>query len=179
MDLPKTTIVNQIIPKDRFGFPKPTTVGRLRWVAKFSGATLNLPSKNISEVELISVEMPNFDGEVLATIQEKIPHKIIFFVNDEDMAVVIDGRVFDSKIIKEIDVAVLNIDAIYETTVRRIIGIGATGGNLDQQIKDYLNQEDLRKQIGALNKKIAAEKQVNKKQELARKRFELEQQLRG
>ena len=83
LEIPKQAVVNRIIPKDRFNFDDATKIERIRWVGKLAPNTINLPAKKIQEIEVFSVDMPEFDLNVIKEIVTKIPQEILFIVNDE------------------------------------------------------------------------------------------------
>lgn len=68
VDIPKQAVVNRIIPKDRFNFEDAKKIERIRWVGKLSPNTINLPANKIQEIEIFSVDMIDFDLNVIKEI---------------------------------------------------------------------------------------------------------------
>ncbi len=92
--LPDSTEVNRVIPKNSF-HPYTNTrqkslftdlVHRITWLNKLSSDTINLPSKDIAEIQVFLVELKvksNIDN-LLTIMDRAIPYNIIFVVAYED-----------------------------------------------------------------------------------------------
>lgn len=175
LDIPREAIINRIIPKDRFKFKDSTIIDRIRWVAKLSGNTINVLSKKVNEIEVISVDLPDFDISVIKDINDKIPQEILFIVNKDIAVIEYNKQFFSKKIDSKIYMIGISTDNIRDNFVRQILCINDLSVPLNNQIKKYNELKMLEKEIFDINNKIKKSSQLNKKQELARKRYILEQ----
>ncbi|KOY70955.1 hypothetical protein [Apilactobacillus kunkeei] len=175
LDIPNSAIINRIIPKDRFNFKNPTSIERIRWIAKLSTITINVLSNNVNEIEVISVDIPDFDINVIKEIKDKIPQEILFIVNEDIAVMEYNKQFFSKKIDSKLSMTGISTDDIRDNFVRQILGIGGTSVPLTDQINKYNKLKQLEKNITDINNKIKNISQLNKKQELARKRYVLEQ----
>lgn len=97
IEIPKQAVVNRIIPKDRFNFDDATKIERIRWLGKLGPTTINLPAKKIQEIEIISIEMMDFDSSGVNEIVSKIPQEILFIINDELAIMYYQGQCLSKK----------------------------------------------------------------------------------
>lgn len=178
INLPKKAIVDRIIPKDRFNFKDATKIGRIRWFAKLATNTINLPVKTIPEIEVFTIEMDEFDETILTIIKDKIPHSILFIVNDEWLGMVYQGKIYGRSFKQQIEINGLNLDEVQDNFIRQILNLPQNATKLGQQLSRYQQQQQLQQQIDSLNLKIKRTKQLNIKQALARERYGLEEQLK-
>lgn len=89
-NLPHSTIVNKVIPKNSFDAyitakqKKLFTdlVQRITWTHKLSTETTNLPGKDIKEIQIFKIELKAQDSidSLLVAIDKAIPYPIIFVV---------------------------------------------------------------------------------------------------
>jgi hypothetical protein len=89
-NLPPTSIVNKVIPKN--AFDKYTTtrqkrlftdlVSRIIWTHKLSADTVNLAGKKVEEIQIFSIELKAKEEikAILDIIDKAIPYNIIFIV---------------------------------------------------------------------------------------------------
>lgn len=149
IDIPEQAIVNRIIPKDRFNFKNATQIERIRWVGKLAQATINLKAQ-----------------------------EILFIVND-NIAIMRYGKQLITKVIKvPLRINGLTIDAVRDNFIRQLLGIEDTSQPLIEQVSIINQMKSLELSIESINQKIKHTTQVNKKQILARKRYDLEQQVK-
>lgn len=178
IDIPEQAIVNRIIPKDRFNFKNATQIERIRWVGKLAQATINLKAQEIPEIEVFSIDMPDFSADVIVQILHKIPQEILFIVND-NIAIMRYGKQLITKVIKvPLRIKGLTIDAVRDNFIRQLLGIEDTSQPLIEQVSIINQMKSLELSIESINQKIKHTTQVNKKQILARKRYDLEQQVK-
>lgn len=95
-DLPSTTIVNRVIPKntfDKFITAKQKKrftelIEKIRWSNKLSAETINLNGKEIREIQIFEIDLKsNADiSDLLALIDKAIPYPIIFYVSFQEKA---------------------------------------------------------------------------------------------
>ncbi|MEX6127062.1 DUF4391 domain-containing protein [Staphylococcus saprophyticus] len=175
--IPPQAKVNRIIPKDRFSFKDARKIERIRWMGKLSPNTINLPAKKIVEIEIISVDMPDFEQAIVNEIANKIPQEILFIINDNRAVMLYNNQIFSKKVNNIIKISGLSIDDIRDNFIRQLLNITDISKPLNEQI-EILNQiQTLEKEINRISKHIKQTLQINKKQSMARKRLELEQQL--
>lgn len=89
-DLPQTTVVSRLVPKNAFDAFTNTKqkklftdkVQRITWTNKLSSKTVNLDAKDIQEIQVFKVELKSRDEipQVLNIIDKAIPYHIIFWV---------------------------------------------------------------------------------------------------
>lgn len=94
-NLPNTTIVNRVIPKNAFDSytnkkqKKLFTdiISRITWTHKIAKDTVNLEGKDIKEIQIFKVELKVKDSiqPVLDIIDKAIPYHIIFIIESENM----------------------------------------------------------------------------------------------
>lgn len=88
--LPKPALVNRVIPKNSFeAYSNPKLkrnfidhVFRITWLYKLAPETINLPAKEISEIQIFRIELKQQIDitSVLELIDRVIPYPIIFLV---------------------------------------------------------------------------------------------------
>jgi predicted regulator of amino acid metabolism with ACT domain len=193
--LQKSTEVNRIIAKSKFkGLEKNTNIDRIFWSNKISPNTFNInKSTDVVEVEIIKVKFnKEFEPKVLTVIDQAIPnHKIFYlsyFENGQSKnayATIIDKKLISVETASGVELKLQgnSTTEIYQNFLRQIINqsIGELQNNendIASELESHFDQEEIKKQIAALTKKIALEKQLNKKQQLAREKHRLENKLR-
>jgi hypothetical protein len=102
-DLPYTTIVNRVIPKNSFDAYTTAKqkklladlVQRITWTHKLSLETTNLPGKGIKEIQIFKIELKTQEkiDSILLAIDKAIPYPIIFVV-------IVDQQMFVSTSVK-------------------------------------------------------------------------------
>ena len=93
-NLPQTTRVNRVIPKNAFDAYTNSKqkklftdmIARITWTHKLSPQTINLQAKEIQEIQVFLVELKLLTDiqPVLVIIDKAIPYTIIFMVEFED-----------------------------------------------------------------------------------------------
>ncbi|QMU31368.1 DUF4391 domain-containing protein [Adhaeribacter radiodurans] len=89
--LPVSTLVNKYIPKNAFDTYTNTkqkrlfieVIDKIRWTNKLSSQTINLPGKEIQEIQIFEIDLKKNQSisEVLTIINKAIPYHIIFIIN--------------------------------------------------------------------------------------------------
>lgn len=92
--LPETTMVRRIIPKNTFDSYTNSQqkkffsdkITRITWIQKISKDTINLPSNEISEIQVFKIELKLKEDitAILAIIDKAIPYHIVFIVEYGD-----------------------------------------------------------------------------------------------
>lgn len=93
-NLPPTTIVNRVVPKNTFDKYTNTKqkklfadwVGRITWLHKLSASTTNVEPKDINEIQVFLVELKikRDIAPLLDMIDRFIPYPIIFIITYKD-----------------------------------------------------------------------------------------------
>ncbi len=94
-NLPKSTIVDKVIPKNAFDNhtnPKQKkllseNVEKIRWVNKLSKETINIVGKELQEIQIFEIILKNNNAtdEVIEIIDKAIPYRIIFILVLENL----------------------------------------------------------------------------------------------
>lgn len=177
LEIPKQAVVNRIIPKDRFNFYDATKIERIRWVGKLAPNTINLPAKKIQEIEVFSVDMPEFDLNVIKEIVTKIPQEILFIVNGELGIMYYLDQFISKKVENHLQIKGLSIDEVRDNFIRQLLDIGDISKPLKKQVDEIQIINGLELEIDRINTQIKRSIQTNKKQALARERYTIEQKL--
>ena len=92
--LPKTTLVNRVVPKNAFDEYTNTKqkrfftdlVQRINWTHKLAPNTINLSGKLLEEIQVIQLELKRKQEvpEVLEIIDKASPYAIVFVVSFDD-----------------------------------------------------------------------------------------------
>lgn len=208
MDLPRSTVVNRFVPKEKF-YSKTTINARLRqlftdeiekitWKNKISPDTLNITAGDYAELQVFEIALKSAEvsSAVLKHIDTFIPYPIVFLVKKPGAFKVAIS--FKESTAKNNDV--MKVDSYFETGWQQDVSLELKGRSVDEIYKHYLYQiapqlerisntsakvaietnkerEKLQKQVDAMNRQIVNEPSIAKKQELARERFVLEQQI--
>ena len=95
-DLPPSTQVNRVVPKNAFDTYTTTKqkklftdlIQRISWTHKLSQATLNLPAKEIVEIQVFKIELKEkaLIPKVLEIIDKAIPYTLVFWIQKENQA---------------------------------------------------------------------------------------------
>ena len=177
IEIPKQAVVNRIIPKDRFNFDDATKIERIRWVGKLAPNTINLPAKKIQEIEVFSVDMPEFDLNVIKEIVTKIPQEILFIVNGELGIMYYLDQFISKKVENHLQIKGLSIDEVRDNFIRQLLSIKDISQPLKKQVEEIQIINGLELEIDRINTQIKRSIQTNKKQALASERYTIEQKL--
>ena len=92
-DLPVSTIVDKLIPKNTFeeyASPKQkklftNAVAKIKWANKLSSQTINLQGKEVQEIQIFEIELKERTNisELLMMINRVIPYPILFEIKHE------------------------------------------------------------------------------------------------
>jgi len=96
-NLPKSTVVNRVIPKNAFDEFTNTKqkkaftekIERIRWLNKLSVETINLSGSDVKEIQVFQIELKQKDSilELLKIIDKSIPYRILFILVFENFAI--------------------------------------------------------------------------------------------
>jgi len=206
LNLPKLTEVNKIISKERFYEKEPSkikeyfvnNIDRIIWANKISPTTLNISSKKYSELQILEIYLKSIDkklNNIIRLIDSKIPYLILFLVIykngikvvtsfkkiKEEKTVIIEQFEQDWQELEnfKLEIKGNSVDTIYENYLYQIEPNLHSGGNLEENIDKYKQIKALKAEIEKINRKIKNEPSIAKRQELARKRNKLEDEIKN
>lgn len=178
-------------------------VERLVWAYKFATSTLNVADgKAVHEITVFNVTLKKKEcpTDIFVFIDKNLPRHTAFLLSFEDeMCILINfkeaiqgntstpfkvTKTYKSQWYKAEDITIMiegtSLDLIYENMIRQVAGsnISQTTGSLKTDITFSKEQESLRNAINALKKRIALERQPQKKFMLHKELKELENQIK-
>ena len=183
LDLPKSTVFERIIPKDRVYkngganrelqdlFAKQ--VERIRWQNKIAPDTVNIGAGDtVTEIEVVEVTqtVEILDRRILPLIVKAIPYNLLFTLNYNGIstyAVCYNGTTYTSGTSPRL--IGTDLDNTWENYVRQIAGFPEDGTTLTEQAEAAKYREKLIKQIAILEKKAASERQPRRKWDMTEK----------
>lgn len=197
LHLPRSTEFNKFVAKTNFYKRANITpkihnfieqqVDRITWSNKVAPTTMNISSGEVVEFQVFHIQLktPDLDNAVPIFIQKSVPHPILFVISGaRGVRVIAVTKNADSK------------PVIIATDWKPSLSLELKGNSTDSLYKNYLLQlspsfaavggdtekhsevTKLKRSIDALSTKIKRETQINKRQELARERHELEIKLK-
>ncbi|RYF26663.1 MAG: DUF4391 domain-containing protein [Flavobacteriales bacterium] len=205
--LPETTKLNKIIPKNAFDSYTNTKqkkefadhISRITWSNKLSVDTTNLQSKEISEVQVFTIELKEKTQikSILNVIDKAIPYPIIFILKNGDSVYLSTSPKHSNP--KNEDLAVIDytystdwlsenenvfqielrndIDWVYKTFCEQFYNVKAKVNDVKELVASQKEFDRVNKEIEKVKLAILRAKQFNKKVELNMKLKELEAQL--
>jgi len=206
LNLPKSTDVRRIVPKERFYEKEPTKIKeyfvthieKIIWANKISPTTLNISSKAYPELQVFEIYLKSVDkklNDVIRLIDSKIPYPILFLLicKNEIKAILSFKQIKEEKIVIieqfetdwqdlknfKLELKGNSVDTIYENYLYQIEPILHFGDNLDENIDKLKQIKALKAKIEKINRKIKNEPSIAKRQELARKRNSLEDEIKN
>lgn len=207
-NLPASTIVNRFIPKNAFddytNYKQKKKfvelVDKITWINKLTKKTINLESKEISEIQVFEIKIKEKSDikELLEVIDKAIPYHIIFILSFENSIMIStahkhlnpinqDKAVVDWRFTSEwLDNTnnkynlnlKKNIDFIYSDLCSQLTGYTHEKKSINDIIKYNQKISSLKSQIKLLESKIKSEKQFNKKVELNLEMMKLKEDLK-
>lgn len=173
-------------------------IEKITWANKIAPDTLNITSKDYAEIQIFELTLKgsDIDNSILKHIDTFIPYPILFILKySNSQKAVISYKEPTAKNQNQ-----MKVDGYYETTWQPELKLEIKGRSVDEIYKHFIFQiapslsktkqvdiklaiEDnkesqaIKRQIDAINKQISREPSIAKKQELARKRHNLECQL--
>lgn len=205
--LPKSTHVNRVIPKNAFD-PYCTSkqkklftekVEKIRWTNKLSKDTINLNSNEVSEIQCFEITLKESDGieEVIKILDKSIPYPILFtLIKDSKKKWVIskkhahptneDNAVVDwtfetdwNYFSNDISFDLkISLDHVYHQLCLSIAGKEEYSDlDVDQLVHIQQETRNIQTKIERIKSKLKSEKQFNKKVELNLELQKLERKL--
>jgi hypothetical protein len=173
-------------------------IEKITWKNKISPETLNITAGDYAELQVFEIALKSAEVSpaVLKHIDTFIPYPILFLVKKPGaFKAAISYKEATTK-----NNDIMKVDSYFETGWQQDASLELKGRSVDEIYKHYLYQiapqlqrvssttakvaietnkerEKLQKQIDAMNRQIANEPSIAKKQELARERHALEQSM--
>lgn len=166
-------------------------IANINWANKLAPTTLNVKNgEKVTEIEVfhLMLNQKSLDERVLQLIDKEIPYHILFVLEFEGQIQVWIGYKEESQtrpetfkvnryyqtdwLIKDkihLEIAGLNMDAIYDGLIKQIAGDSLTieaNESVGVAIQRTEEKEKLEKQISDLEKKLFREKQFNRQVQL-------------
>lgn len=182
-ELPKSCYVNKFIPKkifyEKVGVSSNikeefiNLVDRITWLYKLSEDTLGLTkTEEIEELQIfqIDVKEKKIPINVIKTITKGVKYKVLFIIKYQDdycYSIKVED-IYNSKWNDsiEFDFNAINLKALYEKIVKKIIKEDTNEKSFSKIIEDNMYKTELEKKISKLQQKIKSERQFNRKLEL-------------
>lgn len=197
LHLPKSTEINKFVAKTNFYERANITpkihdfieqqVDRITWANKVAPTTMNVSSGDVVEFQVFHIQLktPDLDNVVPIFIQKSVPYPILFVVSGaRGVRAIAVTKNADSKPIiiatdwqpsLTLDLKGNSTDAVYRNYLLQLSeSFAAAGGDIEK----HAEITRLQRVIDTLSTKIKRETQINKRQELARERYELELRLK-
>ena len=187
--IPKQTFYAKLMlaPEVKRAFAEQ--INTIIWSNKISPETINLaPSETVNEIQVFTIRLyqATLDARILPLIDKQIPYHIVFvleYSNRQQAWVCYKeaslagssafqvGAYYHSVWVNagELSLRVegLSMESAYEGFVRQIAGEQLVGnGWLKEDVERAKKRQQLEKQIAALEKRIANEKQFNRQVEM-------------
>lgn len=196
LNLPKSTAYNKFVAKTNFYKRATITpkihdlieqqIDRITWTNKIAPTTMNISSNDVLEFQIFHIQLkqPDLDNAVLVFMQKSVPYPILFVVSGaRGVRAVAVTKNADSKPVTlatdwlsklSLDIKGNSTGAIYKNYLLQLSSsFAAVGGDTEK----HSEANRLKRNIEALSAKVKHETQINKRQELARARHELEVKL--
>lgn len=195
--LSETTKVFKVIPKNTFDSYTNTQqkrlfsekIARITWMQKLSKETINLPYKEINEIQIFRIELKAKEdvSSILTIIDKAISYHIIFIVGYADHIYLSTSKKHSNPINENISVIdwtfksdwfsatdqkyrlnlKYNIDAVFKDISLQLLGRGDLANeSIDSIIYNQQQIDVIQKEISRLKSSISKSKQFNRKVEL-------------
>ena len=197
LHLPKSTEINKFVAKTNFYKRANITpkihdfieqqVDRITWSNKVAPTTMNISSGDVVEFQVFHIQLktPDLDNVVPIFIQKSVPYPILFVISGaRGVRVIAVTKNADSKPViiatdwkpsLSLELKGNSTDSLYKNYLLQLSpSFAAVGGDTEK----HSEATRVKRSIDALSSKIKRETQINKRQELARERHELEVKLK-
>lgn len=198
LNLPKSTEISKFVAKTNFYKRASITpkihdfierqIDRITWTNKVAPTTMNISSGEVPEFQVFHIQLKtsDLDNAVPVFIQKSVPYPILFIISGaRGVRAVAVTKNADSKPLTltsdwrpelSLELKGSSTDSIYKNYLFQLSSsFAAVGGDTEK----HSEVTKLKRNIDALSAKIKRETQINKRQELARERYELEMRLKG
>lgn len=187
--LPKSTIVQKVVPKNAFDSYTNTKqrkslsdkIQRIIWTNKIAFDTVNLNGIEIEEIQLFKIELKEkmFIKDMLSIIEKAIPYHIIFWIEfedefyistsvkhlhpqNEDIAVIDYTFTSNWKSIEENVYQIElknNLDWIFKNFCEQLKSVDTNSKSISELVEKQKNSDAILKEIEKLKSEIARCKQ--------------------
>lgn len=187
--IPKQTFYEKLTLASEVKRAFAEQINTIIWSNKISPETINLaPSETVQEIQVFTIRLnqASLDARILPLIDKQIPYHIVFVLEYSNRqqawvcykeASLAGSNAFQVGTYYHTDwmnsgelslrIEGLSMEAAYEGFVRQIAGDRLAGsGRLKEDVERAQLRQKLEKQIAALEKRIANEKQFNRQVEL-------------
>lgn len=148
MNLPASTVVNRVVPKEKF-YTKTSVSNKLRqqftdeiemirWTHKIAPDTLNITSKDYAELQVfeITLKRSELSPSVIKHIDTFIPYPILFILKHSSATkAAISFKEPNAK-----DESRMKVDSYYETKWAQSLDLELKGRSVDEIYKHFLFQ---------------------------------------
>lgn len=179
MDLPRSTVVNRFVPKEKF-YAKTSVntklrqlfteeVEKIRWSNKISPDTLNITSGEYAELQVFEITLKGAElsTAVLKHIDTFIPYPILFILNKENaLKASISFKESNSKSEHQ-----MKVDTYFDSGWKQSLDFEIKGRSVDEIYRNFLfqiapslkktNQKNTKAAIETNKEKQAIERQIN------------------
>ena len=175
-------------------------IEKITWSNKIAPSTLNISSGKLLELQVFEVQLKSHDisESVLRHIDKHIPYPILFIIKkDFSVKAAISFKEQNQRVENN-----MKVDTYFSTNWGTEVNLQLKGSSVDSIYQNYLyqiapqlkNEKNptakqaveshkvnlkVQKQIDQINKQMKTEPSIAKKQELARQRHQLEEDLKG
>lgn len=190
-ELPPSTFVNRIIPKNAFeSFTNQKQkrifiddIDKIKWVNKIARDTVNLEGKDVQEIQVFDIQLKKTDNtkDILEVIDKAIPYHIVFILTFGDEIMISTSKkhfhptiedksiidwTFSTKWFIETESNYQfnlkqNLDFVYADFCQQLTDTKQENKSIDDIVKFNAQMRDLQRQIQQLENKIKKEKQFN------------------
>lgn len=202
--IPKKVFVDRLGANIRMKEHFTDDIIKVEWLAKLAPSTLNITDgKEVHEISVffVSIKKENCPNDLFTFIDSMMPRHTLFILCKGEQVCLhlnykewIEGTEKNKKVFHitktyrstwiehhflNLKVEGLDMDAIYETLVRQVAGkqITSQSNDLRSDVEKSTEREALCKQLEVLKKKVANEKQPQKKFVLHKQVVELNKKL--
>lgn len=195
--VPKEKFYNKTLMSSKLRQQFTDEIEKITWANKISPDTLNITAGENSELQIFEIILKGGDisNTVLKHIDTHIPYPLLFVIRKSGSS----KLAISYKETTARNQDKMKVDSYFQTDWQQDLNLELKGRSVDEIYKNFIyqiapelrntkqtNTKDaveinraklaIQSQIDALNKQIHSELSIAKKQELARHRFELEQQ---
>lgn len=145
-------------------------VEKITWKYKLSEDTINInKTSDIEEIQVFEIKVKNkkIPKNVIKIITKSVKYKILFIIkyNQDFFYIINDENLYSSSWNETINFNfnAVNLENLYQNLIKNLIKEEQNNNDFQTIIQNKKRQEELQKQINALNNKLKIEKQFNKK----------------
>jgi len=179
MDLPKSTVVNRFIPKEKFYNKTKLNskikqlftdeIEKITWLNKIAPETLNIRAGDYGELQIfeIKLKISNISLAVLKHIDTYIPYPILFIINKSNASKAIIS--YKENVSKNQDN--MKVESYFETGWEKQLNLELKGRSVDEIYKNYLfqiepslkniNRTDTKEAVASVKYKYSLQAQID------------------